>query len=115
MDIKRPAEETVWRGGKIFGKHIPGVGKGMGEPNRGRASVSGGPCVYADRNTTEIFCRPIGGIYQGKSAIARKFVGKRKNFCGMNFRARGYYVSTVGRDEATIRKYIREQKVEGQR
>jgi putative transposase len=59
----------------------------------------------------------VVGYIKGKSAIAiaRRFVGKRQNFTGQNFWARGYYVSTVGRDEATIRKYIREQEVEDQR
>jgi putative transposase len=57
------------------------------------------------------------GYIKGKSAIAiaRRFVGKQKNFSGQNFWARGYYVSTVGRDEATIRKYIREQEAEDHR
>jgi putative transposase len=57
------------------------------------------------------------GYIKGKSAIAiaRRFVGRQKNFSGQNFWARGYYVSTVGRDEATIRKYIREQEVEDHR
>jgi putative transposase len=59
----------------------------------------------------------VVGYIKGKSAIAiaRRFVGKQKNFTGQNFWARGYYVSTVGRDEAAIRKYIREQEVEDQR
>ena len=59
----------------------------------------------------------VVGYIKGKSAIAiaRRFVGRRKNFTGMNFRARGYYVSTAGRDEATIRKYIQEQETEDQR
>jgi putative transposase len=30
-------------------------------------------------------------------------VGKEKNFTGQNFWARGYYVSTVGRDEELVR------------
>ena len=57
------------------------------------------------------------GYIKGKSAIAiaRRFVGKQRNFSGQNFWARGYYVSTVGRDEATIRKYIREQEAEDHR
>ena len=52
-----------------------------------------------------------------KSAIAivRRFVGKKKNFTWQNFWARGYYVTTVGRDEATIRKYIQAQEVEDKR
>jgi putative transposase len=57
------------------------------------------------------------GYIKGKSAIyiARTYLGKRKNFVGMNFWARGYYVSTVGRDEAIIRAYIVEQEQEDKR
>ncbi len=40
------------------------------------------------------------GYIKGKSAIniARNFVGRRKNFTGQHFWARGYHVSTAGRD-----------------
>ncbi len=57
------------------------------------------------------------GYIKGKSAIniARNFVGRRKNFTGQHFWARGYHVSTVGRDEETIRKYIKEQELEDRR
>jgi putative transposase len=59
----------------------------------------------------------IVGFIKGKSAIhiARNFMGRRKNFTGQHFWARGYYVSTVGRDEATIRAYIKNQEQEDQR
>jgi putative transposase len=45
------------------------------------------------------------GFIKGKSAIhiARNYFGKRRNFTGQQFRARGYHVSTVGRDEDTVR------------
>jgi putative transposase len=54
------------------------------------------------------------GFIKGKSAIhiARNFMGHRKNFTGQHFWGRGYDVSTVGRDEATIREYIRKQEQE---
>jgi putative transposase len=57
------------------------------------------------------------GYIKGKSAIAiaRQFPGKRQNFTGESFWARGYYVSTVGRDEETIKRYIREQEAEDKR
>jgi len=57
------------------------------------------------------------GFMKGKSAIhsARSYLGKRQNFTGQHFWARGYYVSTVGRDEATIREYIQKQQAEDQR
>ena len=59
---------------------------------------------------------PVGFI-KGKSAvaIARRFMDRAKNFVGQNFWARGYYVSTVGRDEEQIRNYIREQEKEDKR
>jgi putative transposase len=49
------------------------------------------------------------GFIKGKNAIAvaRNHIDRAKNFVGQNFWERGYYVSTVGRDEAQIREYIR--------
>ena len=51
------------------------------------------------------------GFMKGKSSIqiARKYLGRDKNYTGYKFWARGYYVSTVGRDEEMIRNYIRNQ------
>ena len=40
---------------------------------------------------------------------------ERKNFAGHHFWARGYFVSTVGADEASIREYIRNQEQEDKR
>ncbi|MBY5817341.1 hypothetical protein HFN60_17085 [Rhizobium leguminosarum] len=40
---------------------------------------------------------------------------KKKGFTGQHFWARGYFVSTVGRDEETIREYIRNQEKEDHR
>ena len=59
----------------------------------------------------------VVGFLKGKSAIhlARVYGERRRNFVGLNFWARGYFVSTVGRDEATIREYIRHQEQEDQR
>ena len=57
------------------------------------------------------------GFIKGKSAIhiARNFTGHRKNFTGQHFWARGYYVSTVGKDETTVREYIKQQEQEDRR
>ncbi len=54
----------------------------------------------------------VVGFVKGKSAIhvARTFGGRRRNFVGQHFWARGYYVSTVGKDEEAVRKYIKEQE-----
>lgn len=57
------------------------------------------------------------GFIKGKSAIHLAWVyGERKrNFVGQHFWARGYMVSTVGRDERVIREYIRNQEEEDKR
>jgi putative transposase len=57
------------------------------------------------------------GYIKGKSAIhiARRYAERKRNFVGQHFWARGYFVSTVGRDEAVIREYIRHQEQEDRR
>ena len=57
------------------------------------------------------------GFIKGKSAIhiARTYIRRRKNFAGHHFLARGYFVSTVGADEASIREYIRHQEQDDKR
>ena len=59
----------------------------------------------------------VVGYIKGKSAIhiARVYAGRRRNFVGQHFWARGYWVSTVGRDEASVRRYIQEQEKEDKR
>ena len=56
----------------------------------------------------------IVGYLKGKSAIhiARTYRGKERNFTGEHFWARGYFVTTVGADEQTVREYIRDQEAE---
>jgi len=57
------------------------------------------------------------GFIKGKSAIhlARVYGERKRSFVGQSFWARGYFVSTVGRDEATIRAYIQNQEREDER
>ncbi len=59
----------------------------------------------------------VVGTIKGKSAIhlARVYGERRRNFVGQHFWARGYFVSTVGRDEKVIREYIRRQEKEDPR
>ena len=54
----------------------------------------------------------VVGYIKGKSAIhiARTYAGRQQYFTGQSFWARGYYVSTSGRDEETIRRYIQKQE-----
>jgi putative transposase len=56
----------------------------------------------------------VVGFIKGKSAIhiAKQVEGRKRNFFGQSFWARGYFVSTVGRDEDTIRAYIKNQEKE---
>jgi putative transposase len=57
------------------------------------------------------------GYLKGKSTmrIARRLGDRQKNFTGEHFWARGYFVSTVGLDEAIVRAYIRAQEDEDER
>ena len=57
------------------------------------------------------------GFIKGKSAIhlARVYGEKKRNFVGQHFWARGYFVSTVGRDTEVIRDYIKRQEQEDKR
>ena len=59
----------------------------------------------------------VVGYIKGKSAIhlARVYGERKRNFTGQSFWARGYFVSTVGRDEEVIRNYIRHQEQEDER
>ena len=59
----------------------------------------------------------VVGFIKGKSAIhiARVYMGRKTNFTGQHFWARGYYVTTVGIDEETIREYIKKQEQEDNR
>jgi len=59
----------------------------------------------------------VMGFIKGKSAIhiARVYAGRRRNYVGQHFWARGYWVSTVGKNEAAVRRYIQDQEKEDQR
>ncbi len=57
------------------------------------------------------------GYIKGKSAIhiVRRYSERKRNFVGQHFWARGYFVSTVGRDEEAIRENIQHQEDEDRR
>jgi len=59
----------------------------------------------------------VGGCSQGTAAIpmARTCMGRRKHAPGHQGGARGDAVSTGGREEATIRAYIRTQEADDRR
>jgi putative transposase len=59
----------------------------------------------------------VVGFIKGKSAIhlARVYGERKRNFVGQHFWARGYFVSTVGRDQELIREDIKKQEAEDTR
>ena len=59
----------------------------------------------------------VVGFIKGKSAIhvARVYGERKRNFVGQHLWARGFFVSTVGRDETAIREYIKKQEAEDRR
>ena len=58
---------------------------------------------------------PKYAVSQVVGYITRVYGERRRNFVGQHFWARGYFVSTVGRDEQVIREYIRNQELEDAR
>ncbi len=54
------------------------------------------------------------GYLKGRSAVIihEKHANLKYNYGNRSFWARGYYVSTVGLNQKTIQKYIREQESE---
>ena len=50
-----------------------------------------------------------------KIHLARTYGERKRNFVGQSFWARGFFVSTVGRDEAVIREYTKNQEQEDKR
>jgi putative transposase len=53
----------------------------------------------------------VVGFIKGKSAIwIARTCGRKRNFTGQNFWARGYWVSTTGMNEETVREYIKKQE-----
>jgi putative transposase len=81
-----------------------------------------GDAMMSDSTTVAVIKGQIsrfsGIISKGlsKSAIwiARKS-GRKKNFTGQNFWARGYCVSTAGLNEETVMEYIQRQEEEDKR
>ena len=79
------------------------------QPNRSPTTQKSSTRVHRPESVSQV----VGSI-KGKSAIhlARVYGERKRNFVGQHFWARGYFVSTVGRDEAVIRSYIQKQEQE---
>ena len=109
-------EETIRRRGEVLGGYIPRV-----STEKECTIVEGHVCPDHVHILIEIppkyAIAQVIGYIKGKSAIAiaRNFLGRKQNFTGQSFWAKGYYVSTVGKDEETIKRYIQQQEVEDKR
>ena len=102
----------------LYGKIRKFLGPVFHELARQRASEIGEGHMVADHVHMLIKIPPkyavaeVIGYIKGKSAIAvaRQLGGRKRNFNGKQFWARGYAVSTVGFEEEQIQKYIRHQE-----
>src|SRR5438876_10887254 len=97
-------------------RDLPGTVSAEGMRDHGRASDARS-CAHAHLCAAEVCGGAGDGFIKGKSAIhiARVYAGRRRNFVGQHFWARGYWVSTVGKNEAAVRRYIQEQEKEDKR
>ena len=116
LDTKMSQEDIVWPDPQAHGRCHKRTGASKGEPGFGRSLVCGSGHVYLAIPPKYAVAQVVGYI-KGKSAIhiARAYGGRARNFTGEHFWARGYFVSTVGRDEEVIRNYIRRQEDEDRR
>src|SRR5215831_3864709 len=103
-----PQEVAVWANQAALGECIPRACPAQRMPDRGRA-LDARSCAHVDIDSTEVFVSEVIGYLKGKSSIwiAQNVERKLRNFLGHKFWARGYFVSTIGRDEEMIRAYIR--------
>ena len=112
-----------YRKKKIYGKLRQYLGKTLRELAKQKESEVLEGHLMSDHVHMLISIPPkyavaqVVGFIKGKSAIAvaRNFGGRTKNFTGQHFWARGYHVSTVGRNEETIRQYIKKHEKEDKR
>ena len=107
----------------LYGQIRKELGRVLAELTRPKESEILSGSLQEDHVNMEISIPPkyavsqVIGFLKGNSAIwiARRYGGRKRNFVGEHFWARGYFVSTVGKDEATIREYIQRQEAEDKR
>jgi hypothetical protein len=107
------SQEAAFRQDKTAsGPSVSRSGATEGVSDRGGA-FDAGSRSYVDLDTSQIFGGADHRIHEGKSSIwiAQNVERKMRNFLGQKFWARGFFVTTVGRDEEVIRAYIRNQEL----
>jgi hypothetical protein len=99
-----------------MGDMFRGVGRSEGEPGSGKPPDAG-PRAHADLDPAEVLGRAGGGVHQGEEHDSRgaNVLRPQAQLRGQHLWARGYFASTIGRDEQAIREYIRSQEAEDKR
>ncbi len=109
-------ESVVWADTAGVGDGLsgPGPAKGMRDP---RGASDARSCAYVDLDPAKVFGGASDGVHEGEDGDPHcsGVGGEEKELCGAAVWARGYWVSTVGRDAGAVRRYIQEQEKEDQR
>ena len=95
--------------------HLGEVFRKLAEQKESKIEEGAPPCrprAHVDFDLSKYAVSQVVGFIKGKSAIhlARVYGEKKRNFVGQHFWARGYFVSSVGRDQDLIRDYIKGRK-----
>src|SRR5580700_9267230 len=108
-----PQEGAVWANQAAPGRCIPRTGPAQGMQDRRRAPNARSRVHMLISIPPKYSVAEVIGYLKGKSSIwiAQNVERKLRNFLGEKFWARGYFVSTVGREEEMIRTYIKNQGV----
>src|SRR5439155_23208533 len=109
-------KDPVCRVATAPGGSLPKVGRAERKQDRGGSSSSR-PRAHVDLDPAKVRSVAGGRVYQGEecNSPGSRIRRKKRNFVGQHFWARGYFVSTVGRDTEVIRDYIRKQEEEDKR
>jgi putative transposase len=116
LDTGISEKDIIWSSAPVSGSAVKRVSWSKGMYHY-RGALVAGSCPYFDLDPPKYAVAQVVGYLKGKRAIhiARAYLGRRKNFIGEHFWARGYYVSTVGKDGVATRNYIKEQEKEDHR
>ena len=116
LDPQVPQEGVVWTTSAVPCR-FSGIWRTAAKVRRYKGTCRRTMCTCSYQLPPKYSVAQVVGYIKGKSAIhiARNYMGQRSNFTGHQFWARGYFVSTVGRDEKTVREYIKTREKEDRR
>ena len=83
----------------------------MERSDNSRSGMLPGSCTYAAGDTAQDERVGIYGVSKGKSSLMlyERFGDLKFKYRNREFRCRGYYVDTVGKNKEKIRDYIKKQ------